>query len=175
MKKPWLTYKAIKWLNNLDVSFARVFEYGSGESTEYWLDRGLANYRAVEDDEEWYEKLSPRAKAVTILEKDSRKYVKSIAGHYDLVIVDGSHRSTCTHNALQYGPSILILDNSDWFPFSCARIIAYGYIELRFTGFGPCNWYRWTTSVFIKTPHIYGKMLPYKERQVLFGIKQQLE
>lgn len=50
---PWLTFDAIAYLDRLDLRGRRVFEYGSGGSTLYWLRRG-ANLVSVEHDPHWY-------------------------------------------------------------------------------------------------------------------------
>ena len=49
---PWYTYAAIDYLDQLDFSEKRVFEYGSGNSTLYWSQRCKAVV-AVEHSEEW--------------------------------------------------------------------------------------------------------------------------
>lgn len=36
---PWFTYPAIEYLSHLDLSGCSVFEYGSGFSTLFWLQR----------------------------------------------------------------------------------------------------------------------------------------
>jgi len=53
---PWLTFDAIDALARLDLRGRRVFEYGSGGSTLYWLRRG-ARVVSVEHDPAWYERV----------------------------------------------------------------------------------------------------------------------
>ncbi len=50
---PWLCFDAIAALDRLDLRGWRVFEYGSGGSTLYWLRRG-ASVVSVEHDATWY-------------------------------------------------------------------------------------------------------------------------
>jgi hypothetical protein len=50
---PWLTFGAIDYLAALDLAGRRVFEYGSGASTRYWLRRGV-DLVSVEHDPGWY-------------------------------------------------------------------------------------------------------------------------
>lgn len=50
---PWLCFAAIAALDRLDLHGWRVFEYGSGGSTRYWLRRG-ASVVSVEHDAAWY-------------------------------------------------------------------------------------------------------------------------
>jgi hypothetical protein len=63
---PWLTFDAIEALEGWLKPGMRVFEYGSGGSTLYWLSRG-AEVVSVEHDAAWYgivkQKLPAGAKA----------------------------------------------------------------------------------------------------------------
>ncbi|WP_129633308.1 hypothetical protein [Candidatus Oscillochloris fontis] len=52
--RPWLVFDAIAYLNRLDLTNWRIFEYGSGSSTLYWLQRG-ATLISVEHDRAWYQ------------------------------------------------------------------------------------------------------------------------
>jgi len=44
--------------------------------------------------------------------------------------------------------TIIILDNSDWYHEAGARLRTAGFLDISFSGFGPCNNYTWTTSLF---------------------------
>jgi len=57
-KIPWITFPAHDYLESLQVTGKRVFEYGSGGSTLYWLKRG-ASVVSIEHNLEWYEFLKP--------------------------------------------------------------------------------------------------------------------
>jgi hypothetical protein len=57
--EPWLVFDAIDYLGQLDMRGWRVFEYGSGGSTLYWLRRG-ALVTSVEHDAAWYERVRLR-------------------------------------------------------------------------------------------------------------------
>jgi len=50
---PWLVYDAIDYLDAIDMRGWRVFEFGSGGSTRYWLRRG-AVVTSVEHDPVWH-------------------------------------------------------------------------------------------------------------------------
>ncbi len=56
---PWLSFDAIDYLSSIIHTGSRVFEYGSGGSTLYWLSLG-ADCVSVEHDAEWYELVAPR-------------------------------------------------------------------------------------------------------------------
>lgn len=57
--EPWLVFAAIDVLDAMDLRGARVFEYGSGGSTLYWLKRG-ASCVSIEHDPAWYAMLRDR-------------------------------------------------------------------------------------------------------------------
>jgi hypothetical protein len=50
---PWMTFDAIDFLSTWLPAKARVFEYGSGGSTLFWLQRGVSCI-SVEHDQTWY-------------------------------------------------------------------------------------------------------------------------
>jgi hypothetical protein len=57
--QPWLVFAAIDYLDQIDLRGWRVFEYGSGGSTLYWLRRG-AQVISVEEDATWYDRVRLR-------------------------------------------------------------------------------------------------------------------
>lgn len=57
-KIPWLTFDAIDFLNTIPLKSKKVFEWGSGGSTLFWLKKG-AYVVSVEHDPQWYEKMRP--------------------------------------------------------------------------------------------------------------------
>jgi hypothetical protein len=56
---PWLSFGAIKYFETHLPANARVFEYGSGGSTLYWLDCG-ASCVSIEHDPAWYDTVRSR-------------------------------------------------------------------------------------------------------------------
>src|SRR5262249_36631229 len=52
-REPWIVFDAIDFLNIYDLQNKRVFEYGSGGSTLFWLKKG-AICVSVEHDRAWY-------------------------------------------------------------------------------------------------------------------------
>ena len=126
---PWLPLPAIDVLEALDRRGARVFEYGSGGSTLYWLRRG-ASVVSVEHDERWFAALAPRVRAADYRlvlpeagtasadpadpaayassdpaseSRTFRAYAQSIDafpdGTFDIVLVDGRARPSCIVHA----------------------------------------------------------------------------
>lgn len=57
---PWLTFDAILALRQRMRPAMRVFEYGSGGSTLFWLAHGAAQVVSVEHDPAWYRVVAAR-------------------------------------------------------------------------------------------------------------------
>jgi hypothetical protein len=126
---PWLTFAAIDRLHQLDLRGAQVFEYGSGASTLYWLQRGAA-LTSIEHDPAWYIRVrrrlpryapvdyrlvvpepgpiadpaDPQAYASAGMPAYSFKhYVEQIGavpdGSLDIVLIDGRARPACLAHA----------------------------------------------------------------------------
>lgn len=126
---PWLVFTAIDQLQRMDLRGARVFEYGSGASTFYWLQRG-ATLISIEHDPAWYAQVrrrlppdapvdyrlvlpapappadpaDPQAYASAALPGFSfRTYVEQIDAlperSLDIVLIDGRARPSCLAHA----------------------------------------------------------------------------
>lgn len=57
-KQPWLVFDVIDFLNSLPLEGKRVFEYGSGGSTLFWLNHG-AECISIEHNQDWYKLMHP--------------------------------------------------------------------------------------------------------------------
>lgn len=53
---PWITYKAVQWLDNYLDKNMIMFEYGSGDSTLYFSER-VKKIVSVEHNKIWYDKI----------------------------------------------------------------------------------------------------------------------
>ncbi len=102
---------------------ARVFEYGSGAST-VWLAKRCGEIVTVEHDKPWLDKFQRQTKGfdnVSLLyrpiDKGPDAYVKAIdefEGEFDMIVIDGRHRSACLKQAesrLRRG-GIVLFDDS---------------------------------------------------------------
>ncbi|SPP94152.1 SAM-dependent methyltransferase [Bradyrhizobium vignae] len=154
---PWFTYPTIEYLKRFDCSGWRVFEYGAGESTSYWCRRG-AIVTSVEHNEEWFTEMKRRSlPGATIWYRSDRdayaNAIREAGTRFDAIVIDGVFRETCAEVCTEYlnEGGMLILDNSDWYHQTGARIREMGFLEVSFSGFGPVNDYTWTTSLFFKT------------------------
>lgn len=74
----------------------------------------------------------------------------------DLVVIDGLERKLCSEAALAaFGPTPLyILDNSDWYLRAAEVFRHAGFVEIKFSGFGPVNNYAWCTSLWTNAESI---------------------
>lgn len=150
---PWYTYPAIEYVERLALKGKRIFEFGCGHSTRYWCRRG-ASVTAVEHSREWFEEVTAFAGGANLLFRDERdSYVAALreAGvSFDVIVIDGVWRERCVDEAIARAAphTVIILDNSDWYHAAGARLRDAGFLETSFSGFGPCNNYAWTTSLF---------------------------
>ena len=151
---PWYTYPAIEYINQLNFTQKTIFEYGSGNSTIFWAKR-CAKLYSVEDDSQWFDKIKPQlpGNVDCKLAENKEEYINSInscPGKVDLIIVDGSFRYECAVQALKKlkDDGMIILDNSDWMEKSSQLLREADLIEVDMSGFGPINWYTWTTSFY---------------------------
>ena len=111
LRYPWLPFRLIDELDAFIGTEAKVFEYGGGGSTLWFLDRG-AEVVTVEHHPEWaarLETLSSSERWTLLAKSDADQYadyVQSInefpADHFDVVVVDGRERVRCAREALRH-------------------------------------------------------------------------
>lgn len=152
---PWYTYPAIEMLRQWDFRQCEVFEYGSGNSTQFWAKRA-AKVHAIEENAGWYERVRSRmpANAECQLARKRQQYIDAplaLGKTFDVIIVDGRLREACAHVALQVlrPGGLIILDNSDWYHSAADVLRSTGLIQVDFTGFSPLNSFCSTTSFFL--------------------------
>jgi hypothetical protein len=165
---PWMTYPAIMFFEQLDLSSWRIFEYGSGNSTQYWAKR-VKEIISVESDPGYFEaalkSLPPNAEVHLA---QGRPYAEKSrdGGPFDMIIVDGRWRFDSSIEAIaNISPNgIIVLDNSERYPVVCSSLCDAGYIQVDFAGYGPINWFTWTTSVFLSRTVSLPPARPYRPR-----------
>jgi hypothetical protein len=140
---PWITFGALRRVEHMPWTGAKVFEYGSGGSSLFFLDRGC-DVTTVEHDSAWLDRVrsnvrpaaawtarhEPPAPAAADDQKylswfpryrglSFKRYVHALEdyprGHFDVVLVDGRARAACLGLAsrLVAEDGIVILDNSE--------------------------------------------------------------
>ncbi|MCL6281971.1 hypothetical protein M3P21_00355 [Ruegeria sp. 2012CJ41-6] len=157
---PWYTYPAIEYLNNFDLGGARVLEYGSGNSSIYYLNAG-AVVTSIEHDPIWSEKVrasvANNANFTYVFEQSESGYAeRAEVSDADIIVIDGKFRNTCARHVIKNivaqnaDPALIIFDNSDRNPVVMALLDeGIGWHRCDFNGFGPINAYTWTTSIYL--------------------------
>ncbi len=157
---PWITFPCIEFLRTLDLSSARVFEFGSGSSTLFWSKHCL-EVCSIEREREWFQKVSSSVAANVTLKHspDERNYFKMIdlfSGDFDILVIDGAVRFPSLEYSLPRlsNRGFVILDNTEWYP-NCAKLLReQGYTQIDFTGFPPINAFTSCTSLFFKNSEL---------------------
>jgi hypothetical protein len=156
---PLYTYPAIEYLASFNFINKKIFEFGSGQSTLYWLKQG-GDVVSVEHNRGWVDKLSPALSEFTkhqyIFADKQDDYVNSILefvdDYFDLIIIDGTfNRFLCAKNVITKikKDGVIILDNSDWYP-NTAKFLKenLNFIQVDFYGFRPSKPDAAVTSLF---------------------------
>lgn len=155
---PWITYPAADYLDSLELSGIRVFEYGMGASTAYFSRRGCSVI-GVEMEPDWHARLiALKLPGVECrLCTDGGQYPREIdacEGPFDLILIDGAERyrsAQQAHSRLAPG-GLLLLDNSEWYPRTASMLREAGLLQIEFAGFGPLNAFPSVTSLFFREP-----------------------
>jgi len=155
---PLYTYPAIEYLASFDFINKKIFEFGSGQSTLYWLRNG-GDVISVESNQKWIDKLSSDlidSKHQYIFADKQNDYVNSILkfpdSYFDLIIIDGIFsRYLCAKNVVSKikKDGLVILDNSDWYP-NTAKFLKenLNFIQVDFYGLRPSRPEAAVTSLF---------------------------
>lgn len=167
---PWITFAAMRHLETEVTAGCRVFEYGVGGSTAFFLDRG-ASVVSVDHDTDWAAAvrqvcagawlghvIPPRPAEdgyrSHVVDGSFRDYVELIDryGVFDVVLVDGRARADCLRHAhVHVAPGgLLVLDNSDRCRYADAvsEVDRLGWERNDFFGPGPYNLFFWQTTIW---------------------------
>lgn len=158
---PWITYPAIRFLEQRVQRSFRVFEFGSGLSTLWWAKR-VSSVTSVEHDNEWHERvaqiLPPNA---SIMFADGDAYVQSATGqHFDIVVVDGIRRPDCAMASISSlsHDGVILWDNTDELADRAGHLFMEeaGFKRLDFFGFGPLMVRESCTTIFYRPVNCLG-------------------
>ncbi len=160
---PWISWPCIYFLNKLDLENRRVFEYGGGGSTLYFLNRGC-HVSTVENSAAWAGRIASAAIEfdssldLRIIEMPehpgvadaelARRYIATVekGAPWDLILVDGvdgspSVRMEClkaARRSVSPGGRV-ILDDSWRLAYERAPEIMAGFSQSIFEGLGPAR------------------------------------
>ncbi|QRR01923.1 FkbM family methyltransferase [Dyadobacter sandarakinus] len=161
---PWYTYPFIRFLEPRLSPDLNVFEYGSGNSTQWYAAR-VKHITAVEHDSAWVtivrKKLPSNAELREEVLGDS--YIQAVAAagkKYDIIIVDGRKRVKCACYAADFlsEKGVLILDNAEreWYQPAKDYLRDKGFRRLDFIGMTPIVGIETCTSVFYRDQNCLG-------------------
>jgi hypothetical protein len=169
---PFIVYEAIDFMDDLLGPGKKILEFGSGNSTLWFLERKCF-VTSIEHDKKWYQTVDNHAQSSFM---DDNKTLNQFSFHntkdeatwalldsiknenFDLILVDGSNdynnRNKCIKNSLSKlkKGGWMVLDNSDH-PNNWPGGIYMDslYKRVRFTGFTPMGLYISQTSFWQKT------------------------
>jgi hypothetical protein len=163
---PWISWPCIDFLKSQLKPEFKVFEYGGGGSTVFFLKR-VARLVTIESNEYWKnqlaENLSPELKRnweLRFVKADSndadakREYIESVAtgGPWDVVLVDGWNRQHCAEAAREFVKpgGILVFDNSNKPQFAGVPDLFKDWKRLEFQGLGPARSWITKTDAYVK-------------------------
>lgn len=155
---PMYTYSAIEYLSQLDFSERHVLEFGSGQSTLWWA-RRAARITAVEHDDHWVRRLEDVGLSNIECLFAKREDITTGAGYlavlpagqrYDVIALDGLHYYDCAAAArgLLAPGGLVVLDNADFYPATCALLRERDFLQVDMAGFKPCHTDAQVTSLF---------------------------
>ena len=162
---PWYTYPAIEWLLLRDLSGTKVLEFGCGQSTKFWANKG-ATVIGFEDDWKWYcdlyadQALYNKPVNIHFLKKDAiitNEVIVAVADiKFDYICVDGLHRGSAAAQAfgMMGEDTIVIIDNSDGNHVHLGKGYNemaskdFGLNRLDFIGYPPGNCRPHCTSIY---------------------------
>lgn len=176
----WYSYPALDYINQLDFSAKRVFEYGSGNSSLFWASISKST-ASVEDNPAWFNKISGRAMPnLTIrLITDKDRYVNEIGNYepFDVIVVDGSYRYACAGKAVSRlaAGGMIILDNSDLYIQTARLLREADLIQVDMTGFSPMVYYTTTTSFFLHRQFAFRPRAAHQPQRGVGGMMHILE
>jgi hypothetical protein len=152
---PWITYPAIDYLSSFNFIGKKVLEFGSGNSTLWWENKG-AIVTSIEHDSYWYKKMVRKVKSAKIIyeSKNFDHYLEDSSMSFDIISIDGGDREVAGKAAVlhfqTYGGDMIILDNSDWYDDLILYIDnSLNYFRVDFHGFTPLNDYKSVTSIWL--------------------------
>lgn len=107
---PWYTSPCLEWLLKVGVENMNVFEYGVGDSSDWYRASGAYQVYGVDHDKAWVKD------PFTIYATDKHEYLNAIYEpeiKFDLIVIDGIYRDECFKHALNciHDDGYIIIDN----------------------------------------------------------------
>jgi hypothetical protein len=163
---PWMNYHVIQFLEERLTSDLSLFEFGSGNSTNFYAAL-VKDVISVEIDKQWYDhvkKTMPSNVSLILFDPGSGESYCEIAGRqdhkFDAIVVDAQDRVECLMQApaALTDRGVIILDDSH--PDDHAQAIAFladqGFRKLDFEGIKPGSIRAYRTTVFYRADNCLG-------------------
>ena len=157
---PWLTYSSIHFLNQALSPKMSLFEYGSGNST-LWYSQRVRHIVSVEHDKSFFDLIESK---IGLLPNVDLSYaelpteyiesIKSTGQKFDVVVIDGRERVSCSRMAVDYltDSGVIIWDNSERqrYQEGIEFLQKKGFRKIDFMGHGPIGHHQSCTSIFYR-------------------------
>jgi predicted O-methyltransferase YrrM len=148
----------VDFLQRLDVSALRVFEYGAGASTLYFA-RRARQVVAVEHTMLWHDRVAAKLghPHVVVFRPRGDTYAHEIESHgrFDIVVIDGVDRAECAMVARENltPQGVMIWDDADRADYreTSPRLLADGYRQIIFAGMAPITFLSKGTAVIYRS------------------------
>lgn len=163
---PWMNYNVVSFLEQRLSKDLSLFEYGSGNSTLFFAER-VKDLVSVETDRAWYENLAAKVpanvKLILVAPSDAEAYRRSVGEQgrgFDVVVVDGEDRSSCTIEAGKHltPRGVIIVDDSQRAPTHAGieRLCRSGFRRLDFEGLKPGSISGYRTTILYRDGNCLG-------------------
>ena len=154
---PLLTWPFLDFILSIDIERSNLIELGSGNST-LWFAKIFKSIVSYETNLDWYNQIISKAPAnCRIIHTSEPELIQCDIdfNSNDWLLIDFSgRRSQFIFNMLskknKVFPSVIILDNSDWYRKGAGLLHAEGFVEIPFFGFKSGQLHLSCTSVFFK-------------------------
>ena len=154
---PLLTWPFLDFVDAIDLRKRKLLELGAGTST-VWFSERFERVRSFETSAEWFTDVCRVVGAnvdLSLVDVASLEAADIDYRGEDWMLVDfAGKRTKFLHNFFRKAPptstpSVVVLDNADWFRRGAAIITESGYVEIPFSGFKTGQSWISCTSVFI--------------------------
>ncbi len=160
---PWYSYPAIAFLEQRAKNSLTVFEFGCGNSTQWWS-KNAAKVVSCEHDKDWFDRIAvslPDNAECHYVPKDSyARFILEFKTELDVIIIDGIDRVDCAKNCLGAltKDGVVIWDNSDRSEYQQGYdfLVSQGFRRLDFSGLGPIVMIPTMTTIFYRKENCLG-------------------
>lgn len=152
---PLISYGLTEYLLSLELSTLDVLELGGGQSTLFWSGKAQ-QVLTLEHSPDWIRALqSANLSNVRVVPVEQDGYVEAIAAvsnQFDIIVIDcaaNRYECACVVESKLRAGGLIVLDNSDWYPNTAAKLRSLDLIQVDFPDFRPSHHYRCITSIFL--------------------------